>query len=322
VSVILITGGSGFLGSYLARGLADTGAELVTTHFHEPRRAAVGAPPTAARPEALDIRDGAAVRRLIERIRPDVVYHFAGQAYVVPSWDDPAGTFDVNLSGTLHLLEALRRVQPRCRVVFAGSGTEYGEPTEVPTPETAALRPTSPYAASKAAADLLCFQYFASFGLPVLRLRIFGTTGIGKRGDVCNDFASQVAAIESRDDDARMRVGALDRVRDLLDVRDAVRGMIRVADRGAPGEAYNIGRGTGVEIREVLDRLVEMARRRITVEPDDQRLRRVDEAAHVAEVSRLRRLGWTPEIPLEETLREILGDWRTRQPTALAATPP
>ena len=262
----------------------------------------------------LDVRDAAAVRRLVEEIRPDVVYHFAGQAYVIPSWEDPAATFDVNVRGTLHLLEALRHLRPNCAVAFAGSGTEYGEPDAIPTPEEAPLLPTSPYATSKAAADLLCYQYFRSFEIPVFRYRIFGTTGIGKRGDVCNDFASQIARLETPGAVPRLKVGDLDKKRDIQDVRDAVRAMIAVVERGEAGAAYNIGCGEARDVRGILETLRRLSRRSFDVEEEAARRRRVDEPVHLGDISRLHRLGWRPSIPFEETLRGILDDWRS-QPT-------
>ena len=308
---VLITGGTGFLGRYTALHQKSLGHEVTVTHFHEPAHLV---PPADGqlKTHRLDVRDGTAVRRLVAELQPDVIYHFAGQAYVTPSWEDPAGTFDVNLRGTLHLLEALRKLRPSCALAFAGSGTEYGEPAEVPTPEDSPLLPTSPYATSKAAADLLCYQYFRSFGIPVFRFRIFGTTGVGKVGDVCNDFASQVARIETNGIDGRMRVGDLDKRRDIQDVRDAVRAMATVVENGAAGEAYNIGCGEAREVRAILETLRSLSHRPFRVEVEESRKRRVDEPVHLGDIQRLTALGWKPQIPFERTLDDILNDWRTR----------
>ncbi len=307
----LITGATGFLGRYMAEHLSAQGVEVTSTYFHTPPRTD-GPIPLAGTPRPLDVRDGTAVHALVREVEPDVIYHFAGQAYVVPSWEDPAGTFDVNLRGTLHLLEALRRLRPGCALAFAGSGTEYGDPTQVPTPEEAPLLPTSPYATSKAAADLLCYQYFRSFGLPVFRYRIFGTTGVGKRGDVCNDFASQIARLESNGGEGVLRVGDISKRRDIQDVRDAVRAMAAVVERGTPGEAYNIGAGEAHEVRWILETLRSFSHRPFTVVEETARKRRVDEPVHLADIARLRGLGWSPQIPFAESLRAILDDWRRR----------
>lgn len=306
---VLVTGAGGFLGSWMVRHLASGGAEVVATDLP---RSDGGRPPTMSgvRREPLDVRDRPQVDRLIEQLRPDVVYHFAGQAFVIPSWEDPGGTMTTNLFGTLNLLEALRHHSPRTRLGFAGSGTEYGDPETIPTPESSPLKPTSPYAASKAAADLLCYQYFRSFDLPVFRYRIFGTTGPGKRGDSVNDFASQIVALERSRHAGKIRVGNLDRSRDVADVRDAVRGMERVVEKGEPGGAYNIGSGIPRKVGDTLARLIALAKVQVQTETDPDRIRKVDEPVHLAEVGRLKALGWAPEIPFEHTLADTLEYWR------------
>jgi GDP-4-dehydro-6-deoxy-D-mannose reductase len=305
----LVTGGTGFLGTYMAEYLASQGVEVTATHL--PRLApGPGTAPKGVRTLGLDVTDRAQVARLIQETRPEVVYHFAGQAFVIPSWEDPIGTFATNLTGTLHLLEELRHHFPRTRFAFAGSGTEYGDPPRIPTPEESPLRPTSPYASSKAAADLLCYQYFRSFELPVFRYRIFGTTGPGKRGDSTNDFASQIAQLERGPEPRILRVGNLDKQRDIQDVRDAVRAMVTVVEKGEPGEAYNIASGVPRNVRQNLDTLLSFANASIRTETAPERMRRVDEPIHLADISKLRGLGWSPVIPFEQTLEDILNSWR------------
>ncbi|HLM90835.1 MAG TPA: GDP-mannose 4,6-dehydratase [Thermoplasmata archaeon] len=305
----LVTGGTGFLGSYMSTHLASQGTEVTATYL--PRVTPKGpAPLGGIRLVPLDVTDRLQVERTVAESKPDVVYHFAGQAYVIPSWEDPLGTYATNLTGTLHLLEELRHHFPRTRFAFAGSGTEYGDPPIVPTPEDSPLLPTSPYASSKAAADLLCYQYFRSFEIPVFRYRIFGTTGPGKKGDSTNDFASQIAAIEEGPSPRVLRVGNLDRRRDIQDVRDAIRAMVTVVEKGTPGEAYNIASGVPRLVRQNLETLLTFARNPITVESAPEKIRRVDEPVHLADISRLTALGWAPSIPFEQTLRDILESWR------------
>jgi GDP-4-dehydro-6-deoxy-D-mannose reductase len=308
---VLVTGGLGFLGTYLAVHLQEQGAEVTISDL--PSASSVPPATDAGLPfQPLDVRDTAAVDRVLDELRPDVVYHFAGLAYVIPSWNDPEGTFSTNVLGTLHLLESIRRRRPATRFAFAGSGTEYGDPDQIPTPETAPLKPTSPYASSKAAADLLCYQYFRSFEIPVVRYRIFGTTGPGKRGDSVNDFASQVAALEAQEAPRILRVGNLEPARDVTDVRDAVRAMALVAEKGDAGEAYNIGSGIPRKVRSTLETLLSLSKSPIEVQVDPARVRLVDEPVHLADIGRIRRLGWTPQIPFEQTLRDTLDVWRGR----------
>jgi GDP-4-dehydro-6-deoxy-D-mannose reductase len=308
---VLITGGTGFLGSYLAELLGAQGDEITTTYLVDPDPF-LAAKSSERRRMRLDVADRAQVESVLEAVRPEVIYHFAGQPYVRPSWSDPMRTFRVNIDGTLHFLEWLRRHAPRTRFAFAGSGAAYGISERQPMDESTPLRPTSPYAASKAVGDLLCFQYCASYEIPTYRFRIFGTTGPGKVGDAPNDFASQVARLEREEGSRRLRVGNLDTFRDVTDVRDSVRAMRTIVERGEPGSAYNIGSGERRSVRGILETFCGLARRPIEVVPDPERVRRVDEPVIQADIGRLRSLGWQPEIPWSRTLEEILTFWRDR----------
>lgn len=308
---VLVTGATGFVGSYMTRHLQERGDEVVGTRFEDGRPHPLPLAPGVTY-ETADIRDPKAVKALVKRVAPEEVYHYAGQAFVMKSWDDPRQTYETNLLGTLHLLEAIRTTGASSTVGFAGSGTEYGAPEQVPTPETAAYAPQSPYAASKVAADLLCRLYFERYGIRVLRFRIFGTTGPGKLGDSSNDFASQVAAVERTKKRGVLRVGNIDTKRDISDIRDAVRAMTLVVAKGTPGEAYNIARGEARSIRENIDRLVTLATVPIRVEVDEERRRPLDEPVHWADVSKIRALGWAPRYSFTDTLKDILDHWRRK----------
>ncbi len=321
----LVTGGAGFLGSYMSQLLARNGVDVTTADRRPDGHPLWIRDPEPTRHLSLDVTDRAAVHRAIDELRPDVVFHFAGQSYIDRSWADPSETYEVNVLGTLHLLEALRTTRPRSALAFAGSGTEYGRPELVPTPETAPLAPGTPYASSKAAADLLCLQYFLGAGLPVFRFRIFGTTGPGKTGDACNDFASQIVRAERGEAPPEVRVGNLDRKRDIADVRDAVRAMQLVVERGEPGEAYNIGGGRAREVRRILEELIGLSTVPLRVVRDEARVRPVDEPVHLGDVSKLRELGFTPSVEFRATLSDILEHWRSLPsglPTAPVAVPP
>jgi len=312
---VLVTGATGFLGSYMARHLQERGDEVVGIRFEDGRPHALPLAPGVTY-ETLDIRDPEAVTALVKHVAPEELYHFAGQAFVMKSWEDPRLTYETNLTGTLNVLEAVRAAVGRTAVGFAGSGTEYGAPTKVPTPETAEYAPQSPYAASKVAADLLCRLYFERYGLRVFRYRIYGTTGPGKLGDSSNDFASQIAEIERTHKPGVLQVGNTDTKRDISDVRDAVRAMSLVLAKGVPGEAYNIARGEAQSIQENIDRLVKLATVPVRVEVVEGRRRPLDEPVHWADISRLRALGWEPQLSITDTLKDILDHWRRKSPAS------
>ena len=306
---VLITGGTGFLGSYLARLLTDRGDHVTSTYLVSPdpflRQ-------TGGHQEMvhLDVRDAAEAARVLDTARPEIVYHFAGQPYVRPSWEDPTGTFRTNIDGTVLLLEWLRHHSPKTKFAFAGSSAAYGIAAHQPIPEEEPLRPSSPYGASKAAADVICFQYCVSYGIPTYRFRIFATTGPGKVGDAPNDFATQVAALERRPAPRVLGVGALATRRDFSNVQDTVRAMATIVERGTPGEAYNIGSGVTRSMGEIVEGLRALARVPIEVRVEEGRLRRVDEPIIHADVTKLRALGWSSQVPWEKTLEDLLNHWR------------
>ncbi|MGD0589070.1 MAG: GDP-mannose 4,6-dehydratase [Thermoplasmata archaeon] len=306
---VLVTGATGFLGSYMARHLQERGDEVVGTRLEQTRPDALPKAPGVTY-ETLDVRDPAAVAALVRKVAPEEVYHFAGQAFIMKSWEDPHLTYETNLLGTLNLLEAVRNARVSPAIGYAGSVTEYGAPKVVPTPETAEFAPQSPYGASKVAADLLCRVYFERYGVRTLRYRIFATSGPGKVGDSSNDFAGQIAKIERTGKPGVLRVGNIDPKRDISDVRDAVRAMSLVLAKGTPGDAYNIARGESRSIRENVDRLVGLATVPIRVEVVEELRRPLDEPVQWADISKIRELGWSPQFSFTDTLKDILDYWR------------
>lgn len=313
---VLVTGASGFLGSYTSAHFSRKGDEVIGTyleHDHPP----VGCPGwEGVSKRQLDVRNGEDVRSLIERELPDVIFHFSGQAYVQRSFQEPELTHAINYMGTLHILEATRRSSPHTKVIFAGSGTEYGEPSEIPTPESSPLAPTSPYAASKAAAELLCQQHALAHGTQVFRLRIFGTTGVGKKGDFCNDVASRVADAE-RSGGGVVKVGRLDVRRDIVDVSDFVRAAEVILDHGDAGRPYNVGSGQAYLVSDLLQLILGLSRAEIAVAHEKGLLRDSDEPIHLGAISNLRALGYRPTVPIKQTLENILNWHRER----LSASP-
>jgi GDP-4-dehydro-6-deoxy-D-mannose reductase len=313
VARVLITGGTGFLGSYLAGYLGKAGHEVTATYLVDPDPFLRDQAPST-RVVHLDVRDAGEIARVLESARPEVLYHFGAQPFVKPSWEDPPGTFRANLDGSIFLLEWIRRNSPKTKFAFASSSAAYGISPRQPMGEETPFRPLSPYGASKAAVDVICYTYTASFGIPTYRMRIFATTGPGKTGDAPNDFAQQVARLERSPSERVLRVGDLRTRRDFSDVRDAVRAMEAVVERGEPGEAYNLGSGETRTMRSIVDGLVAQARVPLTVEADESRMRRVDESVLQADVSRVRALGWSPQVPWDQTLTAILDHWRAHLP--------
>jgi GDP-4-dehydro-6-deoxy-D-mannose reductase len=294
----LVTGAAGFVGRHLVAQLEAAGDEVIETD----------------REQGLDILDLDGLAALFGDGRPEVVYHLAGQADVGGSWSRPVETFRVNAEGTMNVLLAAADAGVD-RVLAVASADVYGQvPTdELPIGEDRPLRPHSPYGASKAAADLIALQAHLGRGLGVIRARPFNHLGPGQSDRfVASALASRIAHNELDGGD-RIPVGDLTPRRDFTDVRDVVRAYRLLVERGEPGEAYNVCSGTDVSVQEIADRLVALADLPMTLATDPDLLRPVDTPVLRGDPTRLREAtGWTPEIPLEQTLADVLDDWRKR----------
>ncbi|MGH7804022.1 MAG: GDP-mannose 4,6-dehydratase [Candidatus Binatia bacterium] len=312
-----LTGISGFAGVHLAELLLGAGHEVsgIAIEGWSPRLETIAGGRILREAVAeTDLRDAAGIRTAIERARPDGVFHLAGITSVPQSNADPRAAYEVNLFGTLAVLDAMRSAAPRARAIIVTSAEIYGrvDPAELPITERQALRPLSPYGVSKAAADLAAQQAHLVDGLDAIRVRPFNHTGPGQAPIfVCSEFARAVAAAEAGKGPSVLRVGNLDVERDFSDVRDVVRGYRALFERGRAGEAYNLASGRTTTIRAVLDRLVAKSRVAISVETDPAKVRPREAVRMVASIERAERdAGWRPEIPLERTLDDLLEWWR------------
>jgi GDP-4-dehydro-6-deoxy-D-mannose reductase len=309
---ILITGASGFAGRHLVEHLTtvEPDAEIWGLMWSEDP---AEAPPSVHRLDG-DLALPSTLVFAIEHARPDIVFHLAGETSVANSWEQPDRSFQINALGTLNLLEALRTVDCRPVVVVATSAEVYGAVPEERQPivEDMPLRPISPYAASKASQDLIAAQYHRGFSIPTVRLRLFPHTGPRRPAHfAASSFAHQIARIERGIEPPRLAVGNLDAVRDFSDVRDVARAYWLAATSPCAGEAFNICSGRGVTIRWVLETLLSFSKVEIEVTVDPVRLRPSDIPHLVGDHGRFTAAtGWTPEIPLEQTLQDLLDGWR------------
>lgn len=264
----------------------------------------------------VDLLDPWATRRGIAATRPDYVFHLAAQSFVPTSWNAPAETMQVNTVGQINLFESILAEGLSPVIQIAGSSEQYGlvHPDEVPMTENNPLRPLSTYAVSKVAQELLAWQYYRSYGLKTVVTRGFNHTG-PRRGEVfaTSSFAKQIAEIELDRRPPIVRVGDLSSKRDWTDVRDMVRGYWLAVEKGVPGEVYNIGSGTTREVREVLDILLSFSKVKIDVQVDEARLRPSDVKILWSDCTKFRKqTGWEPQIPFEQTMRDLLDYWRRR----------
>jgi len=314
---VLITGITGFVGSHMAEYALAKGAQVFGSTRWRSKTDNIEHLRSKVTFIESDLRDLSSVRALLEISVPDYVVHLAAQSFVGVSWHAPAETLTTNIISQVNLLEALRGLKMSPRFLAVGSSEEYGLvlEDEVPIEETNPLRPLSPYAVSKVTQDMMGYQYFKSYGLPIIRTRAFNHEG-PRRGDVfvTSNFARQVAEIEAGLREPVVYVGDLTPRRDYSDVRDIVRGYWLLLERGEPGEVYNLCSGRSWSIQQVLDFVLNLSTvKGITVKTDPARLRPSDVMILEGDPTKMHKAtGWKVEIPFERTLTELLDYWRQR----------
>jgi len=300
---LLVTGVHGFVGTTLSR--------MVTTEdsLRDWQVADV--------PVNLDLRDRDAVDDLVAAAAPEAVVHLAAQTFVPESMRDPEATFSVNLTGTLHLLQALKRNEFRGRMLFVGTGDVYGAvpESELPVDERRLPAPRNPYAVSKLAAEALCFQWTVTERMHVVMARPFNHIGPrqSERFAVA-DFARQIAEIKRGSRPPAVVTGDIDVTRDFTDVRDVVRAYFALLDAGASGEVYNICSGREHSLRSLLTLLAEQAGVDVRIDQDAGRLRQSEQRRMCGDPSKISATtNWEARIPVTDSLSAMLDYWTTKE---------
>jgi len=292
-----VTGGHGFVGSWLVEHLSAAGDDVVA------------ADPT------IDVTDAGGLGQAMADACPDAVYHLAAQSSVRSSWSDTARTFEVNALGTVHVLQAALACRPRPRVLLVSSAEVYGTvvPGQLPVQETAPFQPVTPYAASKAAAEMVGLQAYLGGGLEVIRARPFNHTGPGQRDTFVIPALARRVAEAARSGATVLATGNLAVRRDVSDVRDVVRAYRSLVACGSPGESYNVCTGRSVAIGDLARRLVAIAGLDLELRVDPDLVRPVDVADMRGDPGRLQDVtGWRPTIDIDRMLADVLDYWRRR----------
>ena len=308
---ILITGGTGFAGSHLVEALLAIGSKNihVTSYGSDLGFVASLIPKTNIHQINLTNFDG--TKELLKKIKPQRIYHLAALAGVTASFDQLKKVINVNTEIQLSVLSAVKEIVPDARMLVIGSALEY-MPQSRPLTETDVLGPVSPYGVSKVSQDMLAYSFHRQAKLDIVIARPFNH--IGERqapGFVVPDFCLQIARIEQGKQD-KIMVGNLKSIRDFSDVKDMVKAYVLLMDKGKTGEFYNIGSGSGITIKALLDSLTALAQVDIPVEIDQNRYRPIDVPQVIADNSKISQLGWKPEIQLKDTLKRTLEYYRKR----------
>jgi GDP-4-dehydro-6-deoxy-D-mannose reductase len=312
---VLITGAAGFVGGYLAEYLLSSHEFEIHGTYHSNESLQRSSVKDTIRFHHTDLEQKESIISLIHEVKPDFIFHLAAQANVPESFRDPIKTFHADIDSQVYLLDALRSVDMlHTRVLIVGSAEEYGyvKPEELPINELTPFRPANPYSVSKIAQDYLALQYVISYKMPLIRVRPFNHIGPRqKTGYVTTDFAKQVAMIEKGEMEPVIKVGNLEAKRDFTDVRDMVKAYTFLLQKGESGESYNIGSGESHKIQEILDIFLSLAKVKITIEIDQEKLRPSDVPEIICDPKKVNKVtGWKAEIPFERTLQEILDYWR------------
>lgn len=305
---ILVTGAAGFAGSHLLDLLAPNETETIAVRRpggRTPRSSA------AVRWIEQDLLDRDRVRAMVSELRPRAIYHCAGAPDVGSSWRETTSTLAANVMTTQHVLEAVRGGAPDCRVLVTGSALVY-RPSERPLTETSPLGPASPYGVGKLAQEMIARRIQLDEGLDVVVTRSFNH--IGPRQEptfVTSAIARQLAMIEAGRSPAVLRLGNLETRRDVTDVRDTVRAYRAVMRKGRSGTVYNVCTGRALPIRLLVRELVSQARVKVEIRTDEALLRPNDTPLVLGDSHLVQSdTGWTPQIPIEQTLRDLLEYWR------------
>lgn len=310
----LIIGAGGFVGGYLAECLQKEfdmevhATKLPSTETQEDLSFLDG------RIYGLDILNKEDIVDLLYTVRPDYIIHLAAQSSVSVAWKRPSLTIDVNIKGSVNLMDAVRELYYKPRVLLVGSGEEYGHILEGETPigEDTKLRPGNIYAATKACQNMIGTIYSKAYDMEIMLIRAFNHVGPGQSPIfVVSDFCKQAAEIEKGLREPVMYVGNLAARRDFTDVRDVARAYGLLLLKGRAGETYNVGSGNAVEIRAILDMIIGMSTANIEVKVDPNKIRPVDVPVIEADITKINmETGWKPLIPLRQTIEEILNYWR------------
>jgi len=311
---ILITGVAGFVGGHLWRHILEVtpDAEIHGTAIEQESLI----PNDVTVHTGIDLRDATRVRQLLADLQPQRIYHLAAQSSPSKSHQTAWATLETNIKSQLNLIEACLSLNLAPRMLVISSGDIYGHQalTNEPVHEGSPLCPRNPYAVSKATQDLLGLQYFLTDDLPIIRVRPFNHTGPGQsQGFVAPDYAARIASIEAGQREPALTVRNSSGQRDFSDVRDVVRAYRLVMEQGSPGEVYNIASGRTHTVRALVNTLLSYANEQIHVEYEDSDEQGRDLPPLQVDTTRLRKAtGWQPEIPFEQTLFDVLNDWRQR----------
>jgi len=312
-----ITGISGFAGSFLAEELLACGYEVFGTYLPSENLQNIKHIEDQISINPLDFLKPAVIPQMLACVKPDYIFHLGAQASVGRSFQNPLETYQINFNGTYHLLEAARKIKRLKGLMFVSSSDIYGivKPKDLPLTEEHPLRPVSPYGVSKAAADMLGYQYYKNYDLPIVRIRAFNHSGPRQgRGFAISDFSSQIAELESSRRKKVIKIGDLSARRDISDVRDIVRGYRLSLEKGKPGEIYHLCSGQAIRIETLLRKLLKQSMVAIDIKVDSKLIRKTEVPVLKGDCSKAeKKIKYKRNFTIDDTLIDCLEYYRSLQ---------
>lgn len=320
---IIVTGAGGMVGSHMVELLYARGENVIGTYY-KPTIDIKEISPEIKMIEC-DVRYASSVEKIIMEYQPEQIYHLAAQSYPTVSWERPYETIETNVNGTIAVYEAIKKVRQLLNknydpiVVVACSSAEYGETLnqlegkgENYVKETAELQPLHPYGVSKVGQDLISFQYYMNDHIRCIRARIFNSTGTRKVNDVTSDFTYRAVEAE-KTGIYELKVGNLETRRAIMDQRDLVNALMLLAEKGTPGDVYNISSEHVYQMRDIVKMIENQIGHKLEIKVDSKLLRPTDEKIIVGDISKLKKdTGWKQNIPMEQTIADMLEYWRRK----------
>lgn len=305
---VLVIGAAGFVGRYLIEYLqANYDCRVFATKLpHEDINA-------KCQVLDLDILDSTQIKNVLETTRAEWIFHLAAQSSAALAWKNPQLTVDINVKGTINILEAVRILPYKPRILVIGSGEEYGkiDLRDIPIKEDCSLKPGNIYAATKAAQSMLAGIYQNAYGMDLILVRSFNQTGAGQLPQfVVSDFCKQIAEIELGTREAIINTGNIELKRDFTDVRDAVYAYCLLMEKGIAGEQYNLGSGIAISLRDMLNMIFRLTDKKIAIRVDASKVRPSDVPIIVADITKIMALGYKPQYELIDTFKAVLEFWR------------
>lgn len=312
---VLITGITGFAGSFLAEHLLERGGfEIAGTYLSSSSLSSVSLIKDKINSIQIDLNNESSVNDVVSKQSPEYIFHLAALTSPSESFENPSDFIINNIRAQINLLEAVRHTKLSPRILIVSSAEVYGNVSsrDLPIDEETSLAPVNPYAVSKIAQDFLGLQYFLSYKMQIVRVRPFNHIGPRQSPSfVVSSFAKKIAEIEKGKIEPVLKVGNLSAKRDFTDVRDIVRGYVSLLETADAGDVYNIGSGKSYPISEILNKLLSLSDKKIKVEVDEKLIRPIDVPELVCDNSKiLKKTGWKPSAPIENTLKDTLDYWR------------